>query len=534
MIARSLPVSARTAFPECRNTIANAPAAPAPDPLTWRACAAALALACQAFVATPAQGQSRNTDRELQSLIPNSALDNPDAWTQSNQPPANTPPTLDPTSPLTNNAGITLPWPDKALELPQLASLPPDPDLAQARAATAAVELPQAVAGGDVEQVGSRIVLAFPTDLAQFPERTEFTARFRELSQLVSLGGSNATNIAQLAVRANTDRDLLERLLRIYGYYDATVTQSIAGLDPGQDQPSKDTKVRFDVQPGARYRFGAIDLGALPATGPDYPMLRSAFGIQSGDPLYSDHIVTARGKLDIALAENGYAFEKVPDADLLVDHRREQGDLTVPVTPGGKYDFGTIVSEMPRFLSARHLQEIARFKPGDLYKRSDVDDLRKAMYATGLVASVTATPIESRPPSDGTPGAVTLDIGMTKAKLRTIAGLVGYDSGDGFRLEGSWEHRNFFPPEGMLRLRAVAGTKEQLVGVTVRKNNFHGRDRVLTFDLYADTVQRTAYTARTLSFTATFEKLTTLIFQKPWTWGVGVELVATDEAEGVL
>ncbi|MBW8785814.1 MAG: BamA/TamA family outer membrane protein, partial [Novosphingobium sp.] len=104
----------------------------------------------------------------------------------------------------------------------------------------------------------------------------------------------------------------------------------------------------------------------------------------------------------------------------------------------------------------------------------------------------------------------------------------------GFRLEGSWEHRNFFPPEGMLRLRAVAGTKEQLVGVTVRKNNFHGRDRVLTFDLYADTVQRTAYTARTVSFTATFERLTTLIFQKPWTWGVGIELVATDEAEGVL
>jgi translocation and assembly module TamA len=118
--------------------------------------------------------------------------------------------------------------------------------------------------------------------------------------------------------------------------------------------------------------------------------------------------------------------------------------------------------------------------------------------------------------------------------LRTIAGQVGYDTADGFRLEASWEHRNFFPPEGMLRLRGIAGTKEQLVGTTVRWNNWHGRDQVLTLDLYGNTVNRDAYMARTVAFTATFEKLTTLLFQKPWVWSVGLETLATQERESAV
>jgi len=68
----------------------------------------------------------------------------------------------------------------------------------------------------------------------------------------------------------------------------------------------------------------------------------------------------------------------------------------------------------------------------------------------------------------------------------------------------------------------------------VRWNNFHGRDQVLTVDLYANTVNRDAYTARTIAFTSTFEKLTTLLFQKPWAWSVGLEVLATQERESAV
>ena len=38
------------------------------------------------------------------------------------------------------------------------------------------------------------------------------------------------------------------------------------------------------------------------------------------------------------------------------------------VAPNGKYRFGAVTSNMPAFLSGKHLAEIARFEPGDLYQ----------------------------------------------------------------------------------------------------------------------------------------------------------------------
>ena len=115
--------------------------------------------------------------------------------------------------------------------------------------------------------------------------------------------------------------------------------------------------------------------------------------------------------------------------------------------------------------------------------------------------------------------------------MRTIAGLIGYSSGEGFRVEASWEHRNFFPPEGMVRVRAVAGTQEQLAGLTFRRNNFLTRDLVLNADLYARNQTSSAFEARTISFTAGLERQTTLLFQKPWVFAAGVEVLATGERD---
>ena len=372
----------------------------------------------------------------------------------------------------------------------------------------------------------------FPADPAIMPMRRAFADRFAALSTVMRLSGEGEDNVAQLSARARTDGNLLRRMLRIYGYYDARGGPDDRGNRAGRRTAAASPSVRFEIAPGPRYRFGAIELGDLSATGSDYPALRTAFGIQTGDPLDNDRIVASRIGLDTALGESGYAFAKLGEPELVADHRREEGDLTMPVAHGGRYRFAGVVSNLPDFLPGKHLQNIARFAPGDLYKRSQVEDLRKAIIATGLVSSVALTPRQLQAPQGEVPGEVALDIAMTKAPLRTIAGAIGYDSGEGFRLEASWEHRNLFPPEGMLRLRGVAGTKEQLAGVTFRRNNFRGRDQVLTFDLYGNSVKREAYVARTVAFSATFEKLTTLIFQKPWVWSAGLEAVATNEREG--
>jgi translocation and assembly module TamA len=471
----------------------------------------------------------------LEDLIPDSAVANPEAWAQGTQPAdtnsaeAAEVENLDPDSPLADAPAITVPWPDD-LVLPQLAPLTPDPDIQFADTEPDRVQplLPDA----QVDRISRELILAFPADLATFPEHRDFVDRFSELSTIRELG-SDKDNIAQLAARAKADQALLNTLLHDFGYYDGQVIRTVATVQPGQDSAAEQPEVRFDIVPGPHYRFGAIDLGQL-AEAPDHDALRSAFAIHTGDPLSSFTVVEEQAHLDTALGETGYPFAAIDAPELLVDHARDEGDLTLAVHPNGKYAFGQVVSNMPEFLSGKHLASIARFDPGDIYQRSLELDLRRAIVATGLVSSVTITPRAVTAPNGDAPGTVALDVKMTKAKLRTIAGAIGYGSGEGFRLEGSWEHRNLFPPEGSLKVRAIAGTQQQLAGVTFRKNNLGGRDKVLTVDAFASTISSEAYDAKTVSLIGTYERLSTLLFQKPISYSVGLEAVATDERPAAI
>lgn len=454
---------------------------------------------------------------------------NPEAWAEQGVSPEaaaaeDDPTELDPASPLAEVPGIDVPWPENQ-ELPQLAPLEPEEDI---QFADFENEFPR-VAMGAEERISDELVLVFPEERALFPHHDEFVDRFKSLSTIEELDDDD--NAARLAAQARADEDLLQRMLRVYGYYDALVFRSVGGIEPGEETAAGQPTVRFDIVPGEQYRFGAIDLGSLAAAGADYAMLREAFEVQIGDPLLADKIVEERYDLDTALGESGYPFAAIREPELLVDHARQEGDLTMPVTPGGKYRFGTVTSNMERFMSGKHLADLARFEPGDIYQRSLELDLRRAILATGLVSSVTLTPVETAPPAGGEPGTVDVAVEMTPAKLRTIAGRIGYGTGEGFKVEGSWEHRNLFPPEGMLRVRGILGTAEQLLGVTFRKNNFGGRDKILTVDAFASTIDYGPYDSRTVSLVGNFERVSTILFQKEFSWSAGLELVATGERE---
>ena len=559
------------------------------------------ALACGSVLsgASPAFAQSRQTDQELKDLIPDSAIDNPQAWANQPVPAANAPTSISPTSipgnaspptpdaalaaadpsqPLPDLSGLLLAWPDTAT-MPTIDPLAPDTDLAAANAANEAAARELATeeratlrpgdttgprtARNETIGVGRAVELAFPADLATFPEREALALRFGTLSSLKSLDSKSDT-IAQVGRRAEVDRKALVSLMRLYGYYDSEVIQTIGGNrgdvarrlasaetaagsagatatgattgvnataappEPAAERPV----VRFDIVPGPLYHLRTVTLGDLENTGADYPMLRAAYPMNIGDAINTDHIISADMQLTTALGENGYVFGTVGDGELTIDHDPRLGDLAVPVTNGGKFAFGQVISESPDFLSSDHLQRIARFKSGQVAKKSGLDDLRQAVLATGLVSSVTVTPKKVAQPSAAVPGTVDVDVAMIPAPLRTVAGQLGYSSGQGARLELSWEHRNFFPPEGLLRVRGVAGTREQLAGITVRRNNFRTRDQVLTADLFVQNVKYTAYTAKTVSFITTLQRQATILFQKPFTYSVGFEAVATRDTNG--
>lgn len=361
-------------------------------------------------------------------------------------------------------------------------------------------------------------------DLAEL-DQAAFRDRFRSLSTLDRLSDEDA-NLAQVNRRARDDNDLIDTMLRVYGFYDGDVRNSVTRIE-GEDRVA----LTFDVNVGPIYRLASIDLAGLDAIGVDVPAARAAFGMKAGDAANSDRIVAGRLAVLTSLLETGFPFAQTGEPDLLIDHEARSGALTMAVTPGGQYRFGGVIAKDDRLFGSRHLERIARFDRGDIFQASDMDDLRRAILATGLVSTVTLTPVAATQPKGSEPGTVDISVETVAAPLRTIAGEVGYGTGEGYRAEVSWEHRNFFPPEGLVRARAVGGTQEQLINLVYRRNNFIKRDRVLTAQILASNIDRDAFEARTFLVAASLERQTNLIFQKKWTWSLGGELVLSDERD---
>ncbi|MWV27356.1 autotransporter assembly complex protein TamA [Aurantiacibacter rhizosphaerae] len=495
---------------------------------TSTALAAALALLANPLVQAAHAQETQDTPR-LEDLIPDAAVENPEDWASQGVPPsdqadANAQAPLDADAPLAAMPMVTIPWPED-IELPQLAPLEAEDPIEFVQFDDAIPRVPT----GSEERVSEELVLVFPTEQSLFPQRDEFLDRFKALSTIEQLDDDD--NLARLAAQARADEALLQQLLDVYGYFDAQVIRTVGQVDATTAVDLDRPAVRFDIVPGQRFTVGAIDLGNLQAAGDQYDALRSAYEINVGDPISLDKIEEEQFDLDTALGESGFPFATIDAPSLLVDHDREEGDITMPVEPNGRYRFGTVISSDPEFLSSRHLTTIARWDEGDIYTRSDEMDLRRAMLATGLLGSVELTPVVVQDPANGEPGIVDIEAELSKAPLRTLAGSIGFGTEEGIRLAGSWEHRNLFPPEGMLRVRGILGTQEQLAGVTFRKNNFKGRDRILTVDAFASTIDYDAYDARTASLIGTYERVSTLLFQKAFSWSVGLELVATQESE---
>lgn len=347
-------------------------------------------------------------------------------------------------------------------------------------------------------------------------------SRFADLSVL-DQNDAEPANAAQIDRRAREDAETLVTLLRAEGYYDAEVEPRIEAAD---GRPM----VILGASPGPIYRLKDVTIAGVEAAGSKAPALRDAFGVKADDPVNADAIVAGEAKLRAEVGEQGFPFATVGDPVVTVDREARTATLDLAVDPGTPRVFGQIrTNPNNRVFGADHVQDIARFAPGEPFFEPALADLRRALIQTGLVSVAEVKPVPGT-----TPETVDIDVRLEPAPPRTIAGELGYGTGEGARVEASWTHRNFFPPEGAVTLRAVLGTQEQLGAVTFRRNNFRGRDRVLTAQVAATHTERDAYEANTFLLSGSLERQTNIFFQKTWTWSLGAELLASDERDVIV
>jgi translocation and assembly module TamA len=352
---------------------------------------------------------------------------------------------------------------------------------------------------------------------------------FRGLSSLW-LHQREDTNLAQLSRRIAEDRDLVDLLLRSIGHYGGAVRIDIE--PPAAGRP--ESLVRVAAEPGPLYRFADIRiLAPEDAVGTDDParIVTRLLPIRVGDAVEAARVQSAETALPIRLADAGYPFPRIGPADVVIDHATRDASLTQSVDLGRRGVFGDVrIDDKVRGMDADHVAILTRFKAGDRYSNAGREDLRRALVQTGLFGAVAIRPVEGAIRDDGQQ-AVDLDISTETAPLRTIALAGGFSTGQGIRAEGSWSHRNLFPPEGAFTARAVAAEREQVAQLEVRKRNFGQRDRQLLVSGGLSASQQFAFDSQTVGISAALARESNIIWQKDWTWSIGAQVLVTSQRD---
>lgn len=401
---------------------------------------------------------------------------------------------VDPSSPFPDLDGVNVDWP--ALE-------PATPDALSADG-DGSDQLP-------VSLDYSVAIEGMPRSLAQI---------FRQLSALETEKG-NTTALAQISRRARSDLTLMERLLRSAGHYAAVVDYSVTASASGER-----TVVTFVADPGPVYTFERVAMTADRAQ--VQPLVDELFTLKPADPVDAARIIAAEANVAAGLPRRGYPFAALGTRTVDVDHQAGQAsyDSSVDAGPLARMMGVRLEGESP--VSERHLRRLARFKDGDIYTSEDVEDLRRALVATGLFGTISVRPVPAGEIVDNEQ-PVNLLITAETAPLRTLAGQIGYATDEGFRVETSWQHRNFFPPQGALLLRGILAEEQQLASVEFRRSTWKRRDQTLSAFTSLSHEDREAFEATSFTLGSRVERETNIIWQKNWLWSVGLEFLLSKE-----
>jgi outer membrane protein insertion porin family/translocation and assembly module TamA len=278
-------------------------------------------------------------------------------------------------------------------------------------------------------------------------------------------------------VRSRFDADL-KRVQAFYadrGFPDARVTSFDAKLNDKQDR----VDITVSIDEGEPIRVAAIDFvgfDVLPPARLSYLMSRTPLKI--GQPRDRQLVVTTHEMALNELKDHGYPYAKVTTDESAMGNPK-QVKLTLTAAPGPIADFGPIEITGNRSVSNRVIERELTYKPGDVYRRSLVQDSQRRLYGLELfqfvnIESLTGEPTAVAPtrsdggagpdegrgpgegpesedettaaaPGDGTdpPGQVPTRVTVAEGKHQRVHFGVGYGTEERARVDAEYHHLNF-------------------------------------------------------------------------------------------
>ena len=309
-------------------------------------------------------------------------------------------------------------------------------------------------------------------------------------SGLVALQKTAAVSPFALAGRVRADYPRLRTALESFGYYDGTVSITVAG-HPGDDPTLPDllaanpkgspVPIKVSVTRGPRFTLGSVRLDD-----PDHtlsPTSLKAFGLHAGQPALAAEVLAAQDRLLSALREDGHALAEVKPPVAYLHPQSHTLDVVYSLHEGPRVDIGAIRMAGLRQVHEAFLRRRLLVHPGELYQPSKIEAARQDLASIGVFSDVqvrTGNGLDAD-------GRMPLIFSFAEAKRHTVSGQIGYSTDLGGSAGVTWTHHNLLGNAEQLDLAALVtglgGTSQQGLGYDVYANfnkpDFRRRDQNL-------------------------------------------------------
>jgi outer membrane protein insertion porin family len=264
--------------------------------------------------------------------------------------------------------------------------------------------------------------------------------------------------------RSRFDADL-KRIQAFYadrGYPDARVTGFDVKLNDKQDS----VDITLNISEGDPVKVAAITFVDFDVIPPDHlDQMKKQVPLKVGAPRDRQLVVTTHEIAQNELKDHGYPYAKVTTQE--DDGSGKEVTLTFTADPGKLAHFGPVQIQGNESVSDRVIERQLTFKPGDLYRRSVVQDSQRRLYGLELFQFANIEPLtgeqraqpgQSPPPSDESADAsqpqppdqpdqldqIPMRVTVAEGKHQRVNFGIGYGSEEKARIDSEYHHLNFF------------------------------------------------------------------------------------------
>jgi outer membrane protein assembly complex protein YaeT len=237
--------------------------------------------------------------------------------------------------------------------------------------------------------------------------------------------------------RGRFDADLkrIEAFYSDRGFPDARVTGFDVQLSDAQDE----VEITVSIAEGEPVLVTAVEFTSFDDVPPDrLEGLKNRIPLKVGQPRDRALVVTSHEMAVNELRDNGHPYARVASNEQEGSTPR-QVSLTFAATPGPLSYFGPVEISGNQSVGDRVILRKLNFKPGDLYRRSVVQNTQRQLYQMELFQFVNIETINPEKESSEVPIRVT----VAEGKHQRVNFGVGYGTEEHGRVDGEYHHVNF-------------------------------------------------------------------------------------------